>query len=214
MVKHNNQIQLPHLRKKYCASSRGPLKVRLALNKAGRKKSRRLARAAKAAAIAPRPLQKLRPSVHCPTQKYSAKVRLGRGFTLRELKEAGIQPTFAQTIGIAVDHRRTNRSEEQLQVNVQRLKAYKDQLILFPKKRSSKASSTKAGMDSTAEECNAASQYSGTIQPLIKPQQTVVMGEVTEEMKAVSAVTTMKVARKETKVAGYRVAVTNRKKNE
>jgi hypothetical protein len=33
-------------------------------------------------------------------------------------------------------------------------------------------------------------------------------------MKAESAVTTMKVARKETKVAGYRVAVLNRKKNE
>jgi large subunit ribosomal protein L13e len=212
MVKHNNQIQLPHLRKKYCASSRGPLKVKLALDKAGRKKSRRLARAAKAAAIAPRPLQKLRPSVHCPTQKYSAKVRLGRGFTLRELKEAGIHPTFAPTIGIAVDHRRINRSEEHLQVNVQRLKAYKDQLILFPKKRgSSKASK---GMESTADECNSASQYSGTILPLLKPKPAVVMGEVTEEMKSTSAVTTMKIARKETKVAGYRVALVNRKKNE
>lgn len=212
MVKHNNQIQLPHLRKKYCASSRGPLKVKLALDKAGRKKSRRLARAAKAAAIAPRPLQKLRPSVHCPTQKYSAKVRLGRGFTLRELKEAGIHPTFAPTIGIAVDHRRINRSEEHLQVNVQRLKAYKDQLVLFPKKRDS--SKATKGMESTADECNSASQYSGTILPLQKPKPTVVMGEVTEEMKSTSAVTAMKIARKETKVAGYRVALANRKKNE
>mmetsp|Transcript_11700 Transcript_11700/g.16868 ORF Transcript_11700/g.16868 Transcript_11700/m.16868 type:complete len:212 (-) Transcript_11700:75-710(-) len=211
MVKHNNQIQLPHLRKKYCASSRGPLKVKLSLNKASKKKSRRLARAAKAAAIAPRPLQKLRPSVHCPTQKYSAKVRLGRGFSLRELREAGINPKFAQTIGIAVDHRRINRSVEHLQVNVDRLKEYKEKLVLFPKKRKSKPG---VGLESTADECNAASQYSGTILPLVKPVPTIIMGEITEEMKSTSAVTTMKIARKETKVAGYRISVENRKKNE
>ena len=52
MVKHNNIIPNIHCRKKYCESSRGPLKVRLNLNQAGKKKSRRLARAAKAAAIA------------------------------------------------------------------------------------------------------------------------------------------------------------------
>jgi len=212
MVKHNNQIQLPHLRKKYCASSRGPLKVKLALNKAGRKKSRRLARAAKAAAIAPRPLQKLRPIVHCPTQKYSAKVRLGRGFSLAELKEAGLTAAFAQTIGIAVDHRRINRSVEHLQANVERLKAYKGKLILFPKKRLSKAKPV--GLESSADECKEATQLTGTILPLVKEKPTVVLGEITEELKNTSAVTTMKIARKESRVQGYRIAVENRKKNE
>ena len=52
--------------------------------------SRRLARAAKAAAVAPRPVDKLRPVVRCPTIRYNRKVRVGRGFTLEELSAAGI----------------------------------------------------------------------------------------------------------------------------
>ena len=104
MVKHNNVIQNLHFRKKYCASSRGPLKVKLALNQAGKKKSRRITRAKKAAAIAPAPLQKLRPVVHCPTQRYNAKTRLGRGFTLDELKGAGVESAaYARSVGIAVE---------------------------------------------------------------------------------------------------------------
>ena len=41
---------------------------------------------------------------------------------------------MAKTIGIAVDHRRKNRSAESLQANVQRLKEYKSKLIIFPRK--------------------------------------------------------------------------------
>ena len=41
---------------------------------------------------------------------------------------------LAPTIGIAVDHRRRNRSLESLQANVQRLKEYRSKLILFPRK--------------------------------------------------------------------------------
>ena len=99
------------------------------MNQAGKKKSRRLARAARAAAIAPRPLKLLRPAVHCPTQRYSAKVRLGKGFTLEELKAAGLTAQYARTVGIAVDHRRTNKSAESLAINVARLEEYKSKLI-------------------------------------------------------------------------------------
>lgn len=42
--------------------------------------------------------------------QYNSKVRLGRGFNVEELKEAGISKKMALTIGIAVDHRRTNKS--------------------------------------------------------------------------------------------------------
>lgn len=45
-----------------------------------------MARQSKAAAIAPRPVDRLRPIVRCPTIKYNRKVRAGRGFTLTELK--------------------------------------------------------------------------------------------------------------------------------
>lgn len=82
-----------------------------------KKKNRRLKRAAKAAKMAPRPTGgMLRPVVHCPTIKYNSKVRLGRGFSVDELKEAGIPLKFARSIGIAVDKRRTNKSNESLQV--------------------------------------------------------------------------------------------------
>ncbi len=204
MVKHNNVIPNIHCHKKYCESSRGPLKVRLTLDQAGKKKSRRLARAAKAAAIAPRPLQLLRPAVQCQTQRYSAKTRLGKGFTLEELKAAGLTARYARTVGIAVDHRRTNKSAESLAANVARLEEYKSKLIVFPKKRLSKV---KNG-DSSAEECKAATQFKGTVLPLAKSSNEIVMDAVPSQ--EVSAFTQMRVARKETKVAGYRCSVANR----
>lgn len=49
-------------------------------------------------------------------------------------QEAGIPKKLAPTIGIAVDHRRTNYSKESLVANVARLKDYKARLILFPRK--------------------------------------------------------------------------------
>merc|ERR1711983_667654 len=100
-----------------------------------RKKRRRVAREAKAAAVAPRPVAgMLRPVVRCPTFKYNSKMRLGRGFTLDELKAAGINKKSARTVGISVDFRRRNMSMESMQENVQRLKEYKSKLIVFPRK--------------------------------------------------------------------------------
>ena len=64
----------------------------------------------------PRPVAgALRPVVRGQTKRYNTKVRAGRGFTLDELKAAGIPPKHAQTVGICVDHRRKNRSEESMQ---------------------------------------------------------------------------------------------------
>ncbi|KAI1452998.1 60S ribosomal protein L13 [Annulohypoxylon moriforme] len=127
-IKHNNQIQHNHFRKDW------QRRVRTHFNQPTQKIRRRSVRAAKAAAVAPRPVDKLRPVVRCPTIKYNRRVRAGRGFTLTELKEAGIPRLVAPTIGIAVDHRRQNLSEESLAANVARLKAYKARLIVFPRK--------------------------------------------------------------------------------
>jgi hypothetical protein len=63
------------------------------------------------------------------------RARFGRGFTLDELKRAGINRREARGIGISVDHRRRNHCEESLKVNSQRLKEYRARLILFPIKR-------------------------------------------------------------------------------
>jgi len=198
MVKHNNIIPNLHFHKKYLQSSRGPLKVRLNLNQATRKKARRLARAKKAAAIAPRPTELLRPVVQCQTQRYSSKQRLGRGFTLEEVKAAGLNPSYARSVGIAVDHRRTNRCQESLDRNVARLTEYKKNLVVLKK------------ADTAPEGIVTA----GPIQPIVKPAHEVIMETVTDEMKDFKAFTTMRLARQESKVAGYRTAVENRKKKD
>ena len=66
------------------------------------------------------------------------------------LKAAGIPRKMAPTIGIAVDPRRVNISEESLNTNVARLKEYHSRLILFPRRngRTKKA-------DASAEETKA-----------------------------------------------------------
>ena len=145
VLKHNNQLPNQHFRKQW------DRRVKTWFDQAGRKKSRRIARVQKAGRIAPRPIDGLlRPAVRCPTVRYNMKLRAGRGFTLEELKvnrtvdiremfnkglqEAGIRRKEARSIGIAVDHRRRNRSNESLELNVQRLKAYKAKLIVFPRK--------------------------------------------------------------------------------
>lgn len=144
-MKHNNQILNQHFRKDW------QTRVRVHFDQPGRKHRRRDARLAKAAAVAPRPADKLRPVVHCPTVKYNRRVRAGRGFTRDELKEAGIPVKLARTVGIAVDNRRVNYSKESLAANVNRLKDYKARLILFPRK-----SGQFKKLDSSADEVNAA----------------------------------------------------------
>ncbi|KAI9793189.1 MAG: 60S ribosomal protein L13 [Peltula sp. TS41687] len=126
-IKHNQQIPNNHFHKDW------QRRVRVHFDQPGRKKRRREARLQKAAKLAPRPVDKLRPIVRCPTIKYNRRVRAGRGFTFDELKEAGIPRKFARTIGIAVDHRRRNVSMESLTKNVERLKSYRARLILFPR---------------------------------------------------------------------------------
>merc|ERR1712117_964800 len=79
------------------------------------------------------------------------KQRAGRGFTLEEIKAAGLSKKFARTIGIAVDHRRRNKSVESLQLNSQRLKEFKSKMILFP----INAKKPRKG-DATAEEMSKA----------------------------------------------------------
>lgn len=132
MAKGNHVLQSAHLRKHW---NKGHYTgVRCYFNKMAHKKIRAQKRADKAAAISPRPLGKLRPFVMGQTRKHSAKVRIGRGFSLAELKEAGLSGPWAQSVGIAVDHRRHNKNADTMKKNVDRLNEYKKALILFPRK--------------------------------------------------------------------------------
>jgi len=130
-----------------------------------KKRRRSTRRLKKAREIAPRPLGLLRPQVRCPTIRYNKKVRAGRGFTIQELKAAGIGKHVARTIGISVDHRRRNKSVETVQLNAQRLKEYKSKLILFPRKKG-----TKRADEATEEEQKKATQIpSASVLPIRQP---------------------------------------------
>merc|ERR1711902_162966 len=173
--------------------------VKTWFNQPARKFRRRQSRIAKAARVAPRPLGKLRPVVHCPTYKYNVKVRAGKGFTLEELKAAGLSKNYAQTIGIAVDHRRWNKSVESLQLNAQRLKEYKSKLILFP----ISAKKPRKG-DSTPEELSKAVQLAGAVMPVKPVVKRARAMAVTDELKNFQAFQTIRQARSFKKLAGIR----------
>jgi large subunit ribosomal protein L13e len=139
MVKHNNVIPNVHLRKHWQTN------VRVWLNQAARKKRRLQARRAKASSNGPRPIDNLRPLVNCTTIRYNHRQRNGRGFTLQEIKAAGLGVNFARSIGISVDHRRKNRSQESLDRNKQRLQHYVNNLVLFSRNEKKPVTKAKAG---------------------------------------------------------------------
>nr|CAD1830959.1 unnamed protein product [Ananas comosus var. bracteatus] len=160
-----------------------------------------LARQKKAVKIFPRPTAgPLRPIVQCQTLKYNMKSRAGRGFTLEELKAAGIPKKFAPTIGIAVDHRRKNRSLEGLQANVQRLKTYKAKLVIFPRR----PRKFKAG-DSAPEELATATQIQGQYMPIVHEKPSVELVKVTDEMKSFKAYAKLRVERMNQRQIGARL---------
>ncbi|KAI9470444.1 50S ribosomal protein L13e [Zychaea mexicana] len=194
VLKHNNQLPNQHFRKDW------QRRVKTWFDQPGRKKSRRVARVQKAARIAPRPVDGLlRPAVRCPTQRYNMKLRAGRGFTLEEIKEAGINKKVARTIGIAVDHRRRNHSQESLELNVQRLKAYKAKLIVFPRK----AGKPKQG-DSEAAEVASAVQLRGGILPIQQIAAAPEARAITADEKSVNAFKKLRYARSEARTLGAR----------
>jgi len=154
MVKHNNQLVKNHFRKDW----EGLKFQKTWFDQPARKERRRRKRAHKAKGIYPRPVAGLlRPLVHGQTLKYNAKTKLGRGFTMQELKQAGFNSNQARTVGISVDFRRVDRSVETLNANVQRLKLYKSKLLVFPRK----AGKSKHG-DSKVEELAKVEQQTAT----------------------------------------------------
>ncbi|KVH89867.1 Ribosomal protein L13e [Cynara cardunculus var. scolymus] len=220
MVKHNNVIPNGHFKKHWQNY------VKTWFNQPARKTRRRnehmvlifddfskrlgfaskftsellLARQAKAVKDFPRPAGKLRPQVHGQTLKYNMKLREGRGFSLEELKGAGIPKKLAPTIGIAVDHRRRNRSLEGLQANVQRLKTFKAKLVIFPRR----ARKMKAG-DSTPEELASATQVQGPVLPIVREKLAPEFVKVTDEMKSFGAYAKLRVERTNKRHLGARL---------
>merc|ERR1739847_15770 len=154
-------------------------------NQPAKKVARRSARAAKAAAVAPRPVAgSLRAVVQCPTFRYNAKARIGRGFTFEELKGAGLSATEAKQIGICVDQRRRNKSAE----NVQRLKEYKGKLVILKK----------------GAACDVEQNTERKVMALAAPAAKVESAKITEDMKKGSVYQAFHMARANVKYAGQR----------
>ncbi|KAL0043729.1 hypothetical protein WJX82_002869 [Trebouxia sp. C0006] len=196
MVSHNNVLPNQHFKKKW------QFYVKTWFNQPARKTRRQNARAEKARKVFPRPVAgALRPIVSGQTVKYNLKKRYGRGFTLEELKEAAIAPKTARTIGIAVDHRRKNRSLEGLQENANRLKAYKSKLVVFPR-RSKKP---KQG-DSSAEELSTVQQHDGRhVLPIVHEKAEPELVSIPEELKTGErAYYKLRLARTNAKLVGAR----------
>ncbi len=177
---------------------------------------------AKAARLAPRPAAgPIRPIVHCPTIRYNTKVRAGKGFSHDELKvkiiclilfwiqfkliisflkAAGIYKKYAKTIGIAVDHRRRNKSVESLQLNAQRLKLYQSKMILFPRK----LSKPKKG-DSSAEELKLATQTKNvSVLPIRQPVKRLKARKITDAEKKFSSFSMLRKVRADKAMWGIR----------
>jgi large subunit ribosomal protein L13e len=196
MVKHNNIIPNQHFHKDWQRY------VRTWFNQPAKKESRRSKRLAKAKKSAPRPLGLLRPVVRGQTLKYNSKARAGRGFTLDELKAAKVNRYEARGIGISIDYRRQNRSEEGFSVNVNRLKAYRSKLIVFPRNPSSKR--LKAG-DSKKEERTAAKQVSTAVVFPVTPKLPKVKArKITKEEQSATVTTVLRKARTDALLWGRR----------
>ena len=95
------------------------------------------------------------------------------------MKEAKLGVAFCKSIGIAIDHRRKNRSVEGLELNKNRLLAYVNKLALFPRK----AGQNKKGLvnDSAAEVLEKVSQVAQMGLPKVSKREKAV--EITKEMK-------------------------------
>ncbi|EIW86785.1 ribosomal protein L13e [Coniophora puteana RWD-64-598 SS2] len=199
--RHNNVLHANHFRKDW------QRRVRTWFDQPGRKLRRRTARKEKAASLGVRPLTLLRPAVRGQTVRYNRKIREGRGFTLGELKEAGINRKQARTVGIVVDHRRRNLSEEGKQLNVERLKAYKEKLVVFPRK----TGKPKKG-DSTGDDLTAATTRATL--PLPDPYVHEAPRKITDEERNFEAYKTLRVARADARYEGIRKVRAAKKEEE
>merc|ERR1711907_145200 len=194
-MKHNNMIVNEHF-KKYWQRY-----VKAWFDQPAKKKARRLARQKKAAAVAPRPVAgALRSVVHPPTARYNVKVRVGRGFSLAEIKAAKLSKREARSLGVAVDHRRRNKSVEGMEANVQRLREYRSKLVVFPKH----AKHAKKGWVDTSAADTVVEQVTGKVMSDLPKAKKPKARAITAEEAGAHTVRMLKAVRNDARLAGYR----------
>lgn len=144
-------------------------------------------------------LQRLRPVVTCPTMRYNIKKRLGRGFSVDEIRAAGMKVAFARSIGISVDPRRKNKSVESMQKNVKRLKLYRSKLILFPRKGRKPCKG-----EASKEEIKLAVKVKGPVIPLSIKKVRPIARKPSEKEKKFKAYQINRMARAKARFVGIR----------
>lgn len=160
-------------------------KVKTFFNQPAKKLKRRQVRAAKAKKLGPNPTHALRPAVRGQTRRYNNKIKLGRGFTISELKLAGIRGVeYARSIGIAIDTRRKDTCSETQKMNAERIKEYVSKMILYPRKNNDKKPQV---LEATADQLKSveATQQNTTrsVIPLPKAESAFSWTAITKQMK-------------------------------
>ena len=160
-------------------------KTRTFFNQPGKKLRRRKLRQAKAKKVGPNPTHLLRPAVRGQTRRYNNKLKLGRGFTLAELKAAGIKGVnYARSIGISIDKRRKDTCAETQKVNVDRIKEYTSKIVLYPRKKPSKNPQI---LEATQDQIKASQtqpqNLTKTVIPLPKPESAFSFGQITKQLQ-------------------------------
>eukprot|EP00817_Percolomonadidae_sp_ATCC50343_P004050 CAMPEP_0117425448 /NCGR_PEP_ID=MMETSP0758-20121206/5715_1 /TAXON_ID=63605 /ORGANISM="Percolomonas cosmopolitus, Strain AE-1 (ATCC 50343)" /LENGTH=219 /DNA_ID=CAMNT_0005209933 /DNA_START=29 /DNA_END=688 /DNA_ORIENTATION=+ len=202
MVKHNNVVPRSELGKK-----RWRTRVKCFFNQPAKRAARKNKRVALARTNYPKPTDKLYPVVNCPTFRHNNRVRLGKGFSVAELNEAGLPVEFAKTIGIAVDARRRNRSVDAFNRNVARLNDYKNNLVLFPRGETAKKGPV---ADTTGVKVEDQTQFKGTIQPIEAVDTGITYEALTEADKSrKNAWVLVRNARKKARTIGWPVKKRN-----
>ena len=188
MVRHNNMLPNVHLGKDWQE------KVKTWFNQPGRKHRSQVKRAAKAAKVAPNPTHTLKPIVRGQTNKYNNKIRLGRGFTKEELKKAGILSlNYARSLGIAIDLRRKDTSNEAQTANVNRIKEYLAKMILYPRKKADKKAIVKEATEEQLKAPEAKEQNTcKCVIPLPKEEVGYTFAPITKEMKSANVYKTQR----------------------
>lgn len=159
--------------------------TRTFFNQPGKKLRRRKVRQAKAAKIGPNPTHLLRPAVRGQTRRYNNKLKLGRGFTLAELKASGIKGVnYARSIGITIDKRRKDTCSETQKLNVERIKEYITKIVLHPRKKPSKNPQVlEATQDQIKQSQTQPQNLSKTVIPLPKKECAFSWGSITKDLK-------------------------------
>lgn len=160
-------------------------KVKTYFNQPAKKLKRRRLRREKLKKLAPNPNHKLRPVIRGQTRRYNNKLLLGRGFTLAELKLAGIKGVnYARSVGISIDKRRKDTCNETQKLNVERIKEYLSRMILYPRRRPDKKPQILEATPVQLKTSEAVQQNtSKTIIPLPKPESAFSWSAISKEMK-------------------------------